>query len=192
VRLRPDPQARQTDGAAAGFLWIADRPALDLCNTRLGALELLRDTSDLTRWMSLAGVGRDLPVSAAELAAARALRDGLRAALLAPDRTRVGALAHGWLDGVSGRLCVDPGTLETRFVPGGGSARDALVTVVLDALELARERPGRVRECAAPSCPLVYLDVSRNRSRRWCSMERCGARAKAATYHRRHAGRRAG
>ena len=57
---------------------------------------------------------------------------------------------------------------------------------MLDALELVRDRPGRVRECAAPHCAYVYLDTSRNRSRRWCSMEKCGARAKASAYYRRH------
>lgn len=142
--------------------------------------------------MSSAGLGGDVPVTPAELAAARDLRDGLRVALLAPDPGHVAALAHRWLGGVPGRLCVDPGTLRTRFAPGGRSAGCALVAVVLDALDLARDRLDRVRECAAPACPVVYLDVSRNRSRRWCSMERCGARAKAATYHRRHGGRRDG
>ncbi len=57
---------------------------------------------------------------------------------------------------------------------------------MLDALELARDWSGRVRECAAPACPVIYLDTSRNRSRRWCSMERCGARAKATAYYQRH------
>ena len=57
---------------------------------------------------------------------------------------------------------------------------------VLDALDLVRETPGRVRECADRRCPVVYLDTSRNRSRRWCSMEICGARAKASAYYRRH------
>ncbi len=57
---------------------------------------------------------------------------------------------------------------------------------MLDALDLVRDSPGRVRECADPECPVIYLDTSRNRSRRWCSMEGCGARAKASTYYRRH------
>ena len=81
------------------------------------------------------------------------------------------------------RLCVEGPTLEPRFTPGAETAFCALVTAVLDALELARDWPGRVRECAAPACPVIYLDTSRNRSRRWCSMEDCGNRAKARRHY---------
>src|ERR1700730_11940559 len=44
----------------------------------------------------------------------------------------------------------------------------------------------QVRERAGSACPWLFLDRSRNRSRRWCSMQTCGNRAKA----RRHYGRR--
>jgi predicted RNA-binding Zn ribbon-like protein len=50
--------------------------------------------------------------------------------------------------------------------------------------------PGdRVRRCAASDCVLVFLDVSRNGGRRWCSMATCGSRSKAADYYRRKRGR---
>ena len=46
----------------------------------------------------------------------------------------------------------------------------------------------RVRECDGQSCTWLFLDSSRNRSRRWCSMESCGNRAKARRhYHRKRA-----
>ena len=46
----------------------------------------------------------------------------------------------------------------------------------------------RMRVCANPECGWVFLDQSRQRNRRWCSMRECGSRAKArAYYHRRHA-----
>lgn len=41
----------------------------------------------------------------------------------------------------------------------------------------------RVREC--PSCGWLFLDRSRNRSRRWCSMRTCGNTAKARRHYRR-------
>ncbi len=44
----------------------------------------------------------------------------------------------------------------------------------------------RVRECADDNCGWLFMDMSRNRSRRWCSMESCGNRAKARRYHQRH------
>jgi predicted RNA-binding Zn ribbon-like protein len=44
----------------------------------------------------------------------------------------------------------------------------------------------RIRECAGATCSWLFLDTSRNRSRKWCSMSSCGNRAKA----RRHYARR--
>jgi len=42
-----------------------------------------------------------------------------------------------------------------------------------------------VRECAADDCDWLFLDTSRNHSRRWCSMETCGNRAKARRHYHR-------
>jgi predicted RNA-binding Zn ribbon-like protein len=47
---------------------------------------------------------------------------------------------------------------------------------------------GRVRECSSDTCEWLFVDTSRNRSRRWCDMEDCGNRAKARRhYHRKRA-----
>jgi predicted RNA-binding Zn ribbon-like protein len=43
----------------------------------------------------------------------------------------------------------------------------------------------RVGQCADDRCGWLFVDVSRNRSRRWCSMEACGNRAKARRHYRR-------
>ncbi|MFP3385683.1 CGNR zinc finger domain-containing protein [Tritonibacter sp. SIMBA_163] len=42
-----------------------------------------------------------------------------------------------------------------------------------------------VRNCEGPSCTLYFLDISKNHKRRWCAMEVCGNRAKAAAYRNR-------
>jgi predicted RNA-binding Zn ribbon-like protein len=59
--------------------------------------------------------------------------------------------------------------------------------VVRSAAELltAPELLARVRECDGESCTWLFLDQSRNRSRRWCSMESCGNRAKVRRHYRR-------
>jgi len=44
----------------------------------------------------------------------------------------------------------------------------------------------RVGECAADTCGWLYLDTSKNRSRRWCDMKDCGNRAKVRRHYRRH------
>jgi predicted RNA-binding Zn ribbon-like protein len=142
---------------------------------------------DLGAWLLDLGLAPATPaLEARDLERAVALRDALRAALLAPDHAGLAEIAQGWLAGAPGALVVDRATLRARFAPSDHSCRCLLVPAVLDALDLAREMPGRVRECAAPGCGTLYLDTSRNRSRRWCSMERCGARSKAQTYYHRH------
>jgi predicted RNA-binding Zn ribbon-like protein len=51
---------------------------------------------------------------------------------------------------------------------------------------LTSETLDRVRQCADDrGCGYLFVDMSRNRSRRWCSMESCGNRAKARRHYRR-------
>jgi predicted RNA-binding Zn ribbon-like protein len=54
---------------------------------------------------------------------------------------------------------------------------------LLSSPELAR-----VRECADDTCGWLFLDISRNASRRWCDMADCGNRAKARRYRERKKG----
>jgi predicted RNA-binding Zn ribbon-like protein len=48
---------------------------------------------------------------------------------------------------------------------------------------LLSEELSRVKEC--PHCGWLFLDMSKNQSRRWCSMNTCGARDKMRRYHSR-------
>ena len=43
-----------------------------------------------------------------------------------------------------------------------------------------------VRECGSESCRWLFLDVSKNHSRRWCDMKVCGNRVKARRYYALH------
>jgi predicted RNA-binding Zn ribbon-like protein len=43
----------------------------------------------------------------------------------------------------------------------------------------------RVRSCASPSCQDVFVDLSRNRSRRYCDSRTCGNRLHVAAYRAR-------
>jgi predicted RNA-binding Zn ribbon-like protein len=56
-------------------------------------------------------------------------------------------------------------------------------TTLLTSPDLAR-----VRECAGDPCGWLFLDVSKNGSRRWCDMADCGNRAKARRYRARQKG----
>ncbi len=64
--------------------------------------------------------------------------------------------------------------------------RSMLRPVAWSATELlTAEEVHRVRECAGHDCGWLFLDTSKNGSRRWCSMETCGNRAKARRHRQR-------
>jgi predicted RNA-binding Zn ribbon-like protein len=66
------------------------------------------------------------------------------------------------------------------------SAGDALLRlrIVESAVALlVSDAMLRVKSC--PTCGWLFLDLSKNRSRRWCSMDACGAVAKARRYYRK-------
>ena len=42
-----------------------------------------------------------------------------------------------------------------------------------------------IKSCADPACGWLFLDVSRNKRRRWCDMQDCGNRAKASRFYRK-------
>jgi predicted RNA-binding Zn ribbon-like protein len=49
----------------------------------------------------------------------------------------------------------------------------------------SRHDLSRLRICAADDCGWIFLDETKNRSRKWCDMATCGNRAKAARYRKR-------
>ena len=88
-----------------------------------------------------------------------------------------------------------------RVVPEGegygwgweeGTALDRVLwPVARDAAELlVGPDLARVGGCCGDDCTWLYLDTSRNRSRRWCDMKDCGNRAKARRHY--HRARKAG
>ncbi len=64
-----------------------------------------------------------------------------------------------------------------------------LAAVARDAVELLTDPVARagLRQCEGDNCPIVYLDTSRGRRRRWCSSEVCGNRERVARHRRRAA-----
>lgn len=63
-----------------------------------------------------------------------------------------------------------------------GGLQDRLALALFDLLQ--RDDLDRLREC--PRCTHLFLDHGRGQGRRWCSMARCGNRAKAETFRARH------
>jgi predicted RNA-binding Zn ribbon-like protein len=50
---------------------------------------------------------------------------------------------------------------------------------------LGSDEVKKVKACADPACGWLFIDISRNRSRRWCDMKDCGNRAKAGRFYKR-------
>ena len=68
----------------------------------------------------------------------------------------------------------------------GEALRSILWPVVRSAAELLASRDlGYLRKCAAENCRWIFLDTTRNRSRRWCDMRVCGNRAKVRRHYQR-------
>ncbi len=195
--------------AASGFSFVANLACLDFVNTepmREGTrVDLLGEFTDLVRWLREAGLlseeaGRralarwqGTAEARAALAEAKALRGALRAGV---ERLVAGrAVGAGMIRAVNRVLAARPNYRRlvregqgygTKSVAVEESAVGLLAPVAESAAWLLeRGDPSLVRRCGGPACVLFFYDTTKNRSRRWCSMEGCGSRAKAVAYYRR-------
>lgn len=67
------------------------------------------------------------------------------------------------------------------------TTKQALSTIARDAIIHLRDHGDRLRNCCGEDCPMVFLDLSRAGRRAWCSMARCGNRAKVRAFRARAA-----
>jgi predicted RNA-binding Zn ribbon-like protein len=173
------------------FHWKSGRLCLDFVAT-VGerwrrSFERLLGPEDLARWLLESGMLPDPPhVSDRQLTAGRSLREAInrlarpgvepeagdRAELnrwaaqapLAPQLTDQGELV--W---------VSERPVEAMFA-----------TIARDAVELlSGPLAGRIRECSAADCALLFVDTSRPGHRRWCSGAACGNRTRTKAYRQR-------
>ncbi|WP_433292034.1 CGNR zinc finger domain-containing protein [Actinoplanes sp. CA-030573] len=89
------------------------------------------------------------------------------------------------------RLAAEGDGFAWRFA--GDDPGRAWWPVAVSAVRLLTGGPlDRVKVCAAEAgCIGLFLDTSKNRSRRWCTMDGCGVEAKVQRQARRRAARRA-
>ncbi|MBX6365486.1 MAG: CGNR zinc finger domain-containing protein [Gemmatimonadetes bacterium] len=112
------------------------------------------------------------------------------AALPAADLERL----SGWATRALSRRVLAPaegGGVAWRW-PAPGDALEAPLWPVAESAAslLCSEALGRVKSCGAADCQWLFLDTSRNRSRRWCDMRDCGNRVKARRHYTRRKGER--
>ncbi len=79
------------------------------------------------------------------------------------------------LTNFSWTCALDENDLETMIWPVVWSAAELMTSHDLHYL----------RECASEDCEWLFLDTSKNHSRRWCSMKECGNRSKARSHYQR-------
>jgi predicted RNA-binding Zn ribbon-like protein len=195
------------------FELVAGNVALDLVNTldsrfdARGPEDLLGSYEDLLRFLvqsetlSVKQAGRlwratrEGPEGARVLGEVRELREALARA------------AYARLDGKKARG-VDLEVLEREFQraganrrlgvegPGfawswkdGGDVHLPLWMMAQAATDLLlSQQLGRLRSCGVDTCRWLFLDTSKNGTRRWCDMKICGNRMKAKRYQARLAG----
>lgn len=186
------------------FLFLGDQLCLDLVNTCPvidgQPVEFLPDWSSSLRWFRAAGLippekvdhllqsWWKRPQAVAFPKRLRAFREMLRAAVLQLESGK--RISSQFVSNLNSLLAAHPMLLEIEqgasslqarrtfrlrqpedlFAPLADSAADLLVN--LDR--------SRIRMC--DSCVLHFYDTTKNGTRRWCSMQLCGNRAKVASY----------
>ena len=157
-----------------------------LANTAHGERDELTDAETVRAWWrSLTATRSDDPAATENVALLRSLRGLIRDLALRnngieprPDRTPD-------LGRLSLRVDVGP-ALSLRADRPGDIARDNAAAPD-GALLRGSARPAwpRLKACRGDDCRWVFIDNSRNRSRRWCAMAECGNRAKVAAFRDR-------
>jgi predicted RNA-binding Zn ribbon-like protein len=183
-----------------------------LGNRSATAVDALRSYSDLVAWAQEAGVvspeqatalhgeaGRRPAAADAALAGARALRESIYQICSAAAAGRQApaealSLLNAALSPSLARLKIaepaDGPSTRKPFVwqwDLDGRALDGLLAPLVESAAdlLTSGDAGRLRECEAPTCSRLFIDRSKNRSRRWCDMAVCGNRAKARRFQAR-------
>jgi predicted RNA-binding Zn ribbon-like protein len=195
------------------FELVAGHVALDLVNTldnrfsETGPEELLASYDDLLRFATQSGMltGRQAKklkgLNASEAERAKALHE------VKELREALAAIAYAQLDGKNLPASAMV-TLEDYFKEAGshrhlaahqlrpvwswrGLDRKVVAPVWLLAQAtvdfLLSEGSSQLRCCASETCRWLFLDASKNHTRRWCDMKVCGNRMKVRRFHARKA-----
>ncbi|MGW1075346.1 CGNR zinc finger domain-containing protein [Streptomyces sp. NPDC002537] len=125
-----------------------------------------------------------------DLVAVRAVRDRFARAFSAEDTAALAELLNAMVAeaGTTPRLTDHDGyDWHVHYFAPGASVAEHLAAdggMALAFLVVAGERE-RLRRCAAPDCGRAFVDLSRNRSRRYCDGRTCGNRLHVAAYRAR-------
>lgn len=180
--------------SGGGTRWWFDSGALALDFAWTGPIrgehtETLQSPGDLAGWLADRFPHLDRSVAERELSDALMLRAAIAGlAVGSVTGQRAGASDVDVINLFAATPDVPPALAGGSRQAGAGVVRSmqALSAIARDAVRIfAADTDGRIRECLAPDCGYLYLDTSRSGNRRWCSMQRCGNRAKVRAHRSR-------
>lgn len=165
------------------------RAAVALVNTE-GPPDLMRTASDLDAFFARFAYTGSRTRTSDEVESIRALRPQLRV-LISAERDDAAEIVNRWLrDAAAVPQLTRHGAWDWHVhavAPEAPLATRILVETAMAMIDLIRaDEMSRLGRCAATGCGGVVLDLSRNRSRRYCSTS-CGNR-EAQSMHRARRG----
>jgi predicted RNA-binding Zn ribbon-like protein len=152
-------------------------------------VDRLATPHDLEHWLVQAGLLQQARCRPVDLTHARELREAIYRSLDAARSNRRPAGSDIARINRWARKPVLAPQLDAHLNPiwsADNPTEAALAQIARSAIELlAGPELDRVRNCADPTCSLLFIDRSRPGTRRWCSMDRCGNKHKTARYRHR-------
>ncbi|MBN3733811.1 hypothetical protein G3N98_23180 [Burkholderia sp. Tr-20390] len=190
--LIPAPPETLSIDFANTLYWRGSDPPTETFGTMDDLLAWCREQASVPAGLAEAcrayGEGEGEP---AMLAHALALREALYRLFLAQAEQREPqaddlALLGGFLAEAAPRVALAriDGGYAWRIGEGRATLARLLSPVLWSAIDLlGGARLAKVKRCANDACQWLFIDDSKNGSRRWCSMSSCGNRAKAYRHY---------
>jgi predicted RNA-binding Zn ribbon-like protein len=192
----------------SGFLFVGGHISIDFINTEMiesgQEVDRVASPQALAAWVAASSLGPEfgVPTDIESTIYTQAIR--LREALSASYNALIDEqpVPEPALKSLNAALSSAPGTELRRLstqtlshLPRVDLAKDAshLPWLLANAAAqlLCSNETKLLRRCAnRDHCMLVFLDTSRSRTRRWCSMDLCGNRRKVAAHNQRTRQRR--
>lgn len=191
------------------FPAVGNNLSLDFINTKIienGQLkDLLTDFTDLAAWAAATDLLEKSKAQrlVAEWTDSAEIKDAFTRAIDFREVLREMVANLSWgktvskraIAAINGEIQNQSGSIEIRKTENGfeksfradfREPRQLLAPVAESAADLlCYGNPARLRKCENPECVLYFYDQTKNHSRRWCSMQVCGNRHKAAAFYRR-------
>lgn len=200
----------EVEAVCGSSAMVGGRICLDFLNTQVhkpkGAVDLISTPEQLLHWLKLANLisqasvgkllrewqesdhGKSAWKQAVELRAfLRPIMEALVAGQPVPSASveRLNSVLYEHPAYLTLR-CNEEGkfTQEARF--DTDEMYDWILAIAQDAANfLCQADHSLLRQCDGIGCIRLFYDTTKNHKRRWCSVERCGRRAKASAYYRR-------